>query len=189
MLKPLTTQFLQHLVSQNHWAKPMLKPFAGKILRIKVFPITADLNVLEDGNLCMAGESMPPDATMTISSTMLIRVLAKDERAHNQIQISGDSEFASILAKVLQNMAWDVEEDMSHLIGDIAAHKTTQTAQKIYQESRKQINNLSEMLVEYWQEEQPLLAKLRHVTIFNHDVDTLREDVARLEKRIKKLMG
>jgi ubiquinone biosynthesis protein UbiJ len=43
------------------------------------------------------------------------------------------------------------------------------------------------MLTEYWQEEQPLIAKKRHVEKFIQEVDQLRDDVARLEKRLAKL--
>jgi ubiquinone biosynthesis protein UbiJ len=43
------------------------------------------------------------------------------------------------------------------------------------------------MLSEYWQEEKPLLAKKRHIEQFNTEVDTLRADVERMEKRLNKL--
>ena len=43
------------------------------------------------------------------------------------------------------------------------------------------------MLAEYWQEEKNVLAKKRHVEQFNTEVDTLRGDVARFEKRLEKL--
>jgi ubiquinone biosynthesis protein UbiJ len=43
------------------------------------------------------------------------------------------------------------------------------------------------MLSEYWQEEMPLIAKKRHVEKFNSEVDNLRADVARFEKKLAKL--
>ena len=43
------------------------------------------------------------------------------------------------------------------------------------------------MLSEYWQEEQPMLAKKRHVQRFVSEVDVLRDDTERLAKRIEKL--
>jgi ubiquinone biosynthesis protein UbiJ len=46
---------------------------------------------------------------------------------------------------------------------------------------------MTEMLTEYWQEENPLIAKKRHVENFVEEVDHLRDDVDRLEKRIEKL--
>jgi len=46
---------------------------------------------------------------------------------------------------------------------------------------------LAESLAEYWTEEQPLLARPADVGSFCRNVDTLRDDVARLEKRIEQL--
>ena len=48
-------------------------------------------------------------------------------------------------------------------------------------------SNLAAMLSEYWQEEMPLIAKKRQVEAFNSDVDTLRADLARFEKKFAKL--
>ena len=39
-----------------------------------------------------------------------------------------------------------------------------------------------------WTEERPLIAAARDLGEFNRDVDTLRDDVARLEKRIEILL-
>ena len=43
------------------------------------------------------------------------------------------------------------------------------------------------MAAEYWTEERPLIAKRAHVEQFAHEVDQLRGDVERLEKRLEKL--
>jgi ubiquinone biosynthesis protein UbiJ len=43
------------------------------------------------------------------------------------------------------------------------------------------------MLSEYWQEQMPLIAKKQHVEEFNTEVDALRADVARFEKKLAKL--
>jgi len=52
---------------------------------------------------------------------------------------------------------------------------------------RKQALNVAEMFAEYWQEEDPLIAKKRHVETFTHAVDDARDDTERLEKRLEKL--
>ncbi len=62
-----------------------------------------------------------------------------------------------------------------------------ETAQKVLNGTKKQSVNLAEMLTEYWQEEKPMLAKKRHVEQFNNDVDSLKSDIARFEKKLQKL--
>lgn len=187
MLNQLATRFLQHLTNQNNWSHEYLIGFAGKVVQFNVMPIKTNLIILEDGSMAIAGETATPDAAIYIPPSLALRLLAKDEAAKMQIKIEGDTPLATELSKVLQNMRWDLEEDLSQILGDIAASKAGEISRKTFAEAKKQSINLVEMLAEYWQEEKPMLAKKRHVEQFNTDVDTLRGDIARFEKRLTKL--
>ena len=187
MLKPLITRFLQHLTDQNNWSRLPLQPFAGKVVQFDFTLIKVNLLILEDGSLALSGETAAPEANIHVPPSLALRLLANDENAKMQIKIDGDTQLATEISKVLQNMRWDMEEDLSKLTGDIAAHKIGEITRKTLSEAKKQSINLAEMLSEYWQEEQPLLAKKRHVEEFNSQVDTIKSDVARFEKRLNKL--
>lgn len=187
MLKALSTRLLQHLISQNSWANKLLKPSAGKSVQFNVSFISASLVILENGNLAIAGETNTPDATVTIPPSLLLRLLAKDESATRQIKIEGDTHLAAELAKVFSNMRWDYEDDLSSLMGDIPANKIGTFARDAFSSVKETSINFTEMLSEYWQEEMPLIAKKRNVEQFNSEVDKLRADVARFEKKLAKL--
>ncbi|PKO93837.1 MAG: hypothetical protein CVU15_00380 [Betaproteobacteria bacterium HGW-Betaproteobacteria-1] len=187
MFKPLLTRLLNHLINQNVWAKEQLQPFGGKTVKFTIPPFSAHLTVLEDGGLAMAGESSTADASITVPPSVALRLLANDDAASTLATLEGDTELAATLAKVLRGMSWEYEEDLSKVIGDIPAHQLAEFGRKASREIKGQSLNLMQMLVEYWQEEQPMLAKKRHVEAFNQEVDTLREDTERLEKRIEKL--
>ncbi len=188
MLKPILTRLLNHLMNQNSWAREELIPFAGKSVRFNLPPISACLTILEDGGLAMAGEANDPDAEVKISLPIAIRLLAKDETAAREVQLEGNTELAMALSKVLRNLEWEYEEDLSRVVGDISANKMATFGRETVAGIKKQSFNVAEMLAEYWQEEQPMIAKKRHVEKFNHDVDTLRDDAERLNKRFKKLV-
>lgn len=187
MFKPLATRFLQHITSQNNWSREHLIEFSGKIVQFEIAFIKTNLLILEDGSLGVAGETAVPDAIIRIPPSLALRLIAKDEAAKMQIKIDGDAHLAAELGKILQHIRWDIEEDLSKVIGDIPANKLASASKKVLHETKKQSFNLVEMLTEYWQEEKPILAKKRHVEKFNADVDTLRSDSARLEKRLEKL--
>ncbi len=192
MFQVLVTRFLQHLTNQNNWSRPYLQPFAGKVIQFDFVFTKPNLLILEDGSLALAGanyenKSATPDANIHLPPSLVLRILANDEAAKMQIKIDGDTHLATEVSKVLQNMRWYVEEDLSHIVGDIAASKVGEASRKTFTEIKKQSINLAEMLSEYWQEEKNILAKKRHVEQFNVDVDTLRSDVARFEKRLAKL--
>ena len=189
MLKPLVTKFMQHISNQNNWSRPYLTPFAGKTVQFDFVLLKANLLILEDGSLSLAGETAIADATVHIPPSLALRLLAKDEAAKMFINIDGDTHLATELGKVLQNMRWDIEEDLSHVTGDIAAFKIGEFSKKTFSEMKQQSINAAEMLSEFWQEEKPILAKKRHVEQFNADVDTLKSDVARLEKKLDKFQA
>ena len=187
MFKPLLTRLLDHLIDQNQWARIELAPFAGKTVCFNLMPTSASLTILEDGGLAMAADSSTNDAKISLTPSIALRLLAGDTAAQSQVNIDGDTELATTLAKVLRGMKWDYEEDLSRIVGDIPATKIGQFGRHAINTAKAQTINLAEMLTEYWQEEQPLIAKKRHVENFIQEVDQLRDDVARLEKRLAKL--
>lgn len=187
MLKQLSTRLLQHLIAQNSWANALLHPYDGQSVRINIGLISPTVVILEDGSLAMAGDTNTPEATVTIPPSLLLRLLAKDESAKNQIQITGDTHLATELAKVFAHMRWDYEDDLSKIVGDIPAYKIADFGRSAVGSIKDTSTNLAEMLSEYWQEEMPVIAKKRHVAQFNSEVDTLRADVARFEKKLRKL--
>ena len=191
MIKPLVTRFLQHLTNQNAWSRPHLQPFAGKVVCFDFVLAKANLIILEDGSLALAGESfsnqsVSPEASIHLPPSLALRIMAGDESAKMLVKIDGDTHLATELSKVLQHMRWDIEEDLSKIVGDIGAFKIGELSKKTFAEIKQQSINAAEMLSEYWQEEKPMLAKKRHVEQFNADVDTLRSDIARFEKRLQK---
>ncbi len=187
MFKPLSARFLQHITNQNSWSRAYLVGFAGKVVQFDFSLFKTHLIILEDGSLSMAGDTASADAVIHLPPSLAMRLMAQDEAAKLQIKIDGDTHLATELSKVLQQMRWDVEEDLSHFIGDIAANKLVAGSQKVAQETKKQSVNMAEMLSEYWQEEKPTIAKKWQVEKFMQDVDTLKSDMARFEKKLQKL--
>jgi ubiquinone biosynthesis accessory factor UbiJ len=188
MLQALITRFLQHLIAQNQWAKPHLEPFAGKTIGFDFVLAKAHLNILEDGSFSMGANTDAPEASIHAPPSLLLRIIAGDEDAKTQFKITGDTHMAAEIGKVLQNMRWDIEDDLSKITGDIAANKTVSFAKKTIATAKQQGKDAAEMLSEYWQEENPILAKKWQVEQFNTDVDVVKSDAARLEKRLQKLL-
>lgn len=187
MLKPIATRILQHIINQNNWSREHLTPFAGKVLQFDFVLIKPSLIILEDGSLSFAGETIGADAVIHLPPSLTLRLLANDDAAKMQIKIDGDTHLATQVSKVLQKLRWDIEDDMSHLVGDIAASKISKSSHKVLQTVKKQSIDITEMVSEYWQEEIKILAKKHQVERFITDVDVLRSDTARFEKRLQKL--
>ena len=126
-----------------------------------------------------------PDACCVIAPSLLPRLALRDEKAHSEIHGEGDAALLAEIFFLSRNPDWDATDDLSLLAGDIAAERVVETTKSIHKQFRDAAMNFSQAAAEYWTEERPLLAKPQQVSAFMHQVDTLRDDVARLEQRVK----
>lgn len=189
MFKPLIQFVLQHLMQQNSWTAPLLQPYAHKNLRLDFKVAQATLTILNNGELAVAGDSAEADATIHLPPSLAMRLLRQDPLAHSLIKIDGDTALGIEVGKILSAIRWEIEDDLSKVVGDIAAYQVVQIGQEKLQRWQSQAKNLGEMLVEYWQEEHPIIAKKTRVEQFNQAVDQLREDTDRLQQRVNKLLA
>ena len=176
---------LNHLLTQNNWALQRLACFAGKTARFDIAPFSFAYTILDNGLLRSADG--PADALCVIAPSLLPRLLLKDEKAHTEIHSEGNAELLTEIFFMSRNLRWDIAEDLSGMTGDIAAERIVQTVQSARQQVREAAINLSQAAAEYWAEERPLLSRAQQVSKFIQQVDTLRDDVARLEQRISRL--
>lgn len=180
---------VNHLLQQAAWARQRLAPFAGHTAKISMPPFEAAFLILEDGLLAAPGDetAAAPDVSITLPATAPLLALQGNDAAMRAARLEGSADFAEALGFVIRNLRWDAEEDLSQLVGDIAAHRLVGTAQKLIGWQQKAARNLAENLVEYFTEEQPLIARRLAIADFATEIDRLRDDVARLEKRVQRL--
>lgn len=178
---------LNHLLRQNPWAAEELRAHAGKTVQINLPPVAINLTLIDGGEFVPAPEHAAIDATIALTPLAALRFLASRKLDQTNLDLQGDAELAAAVGKVLRQLEWEFEEDLSRLIGDIPAHELVGLGKRVVGEGRRQFWSVAGMLAEYWQEEQPLIAKKRHLERFAHEVDRLRDDTERLEKRLEKL--
>lgn len=184
----LSATTLNHLLNQSGWALARLGKFAGKTARFNIAPFSFAYTISVDGSLRGAADNVNADASCTISPSLLPRLALHDEAAFSQIQSSGDALLLTEIFYLSRHLRWDVAEDLSQVTGDIAAERLIQFATTAHQELRENALNLSQAFSEYWTEERPLVAKSSFINSFVQQVDALRDDVARLEQRINRLL-
>lgn len=185
MIARLSASALNHLLAQNSWAYTRLARFTGKTARFEVAPLSFAYTILPDGSLCNAEETAGADAVCVIAPSLLPRLALHDELAHAEIQSTGDAALLSEIFFLSRNLRWDAAEDLSHVTGDIAAERIVQTVQN--RQFGASALNLAQAAAEYFTEERPLIAKPQQISSFMQQVDTLRDDLARLEQRIRHL--
>lgn len=124
---------------------------------------------------------MPVDATLIPSP--LAWLTASDARF---IAGGENSVLAKELAEILGKIRWDAEEDLSRMLGDIAAHRLVSTATDILEWHRNAAETIARSWIEHWQEEKPALPQPGQVHAFFNEVGELHDRVKRLEQKIEK---
>ncbi|KIO49864.1 SCP2 domain-containing protein [Nitrosospira sp. NpAV] len=179
---------LNHLLRGESWARKRLQPCAGKTARFRLPPFfNLALTVQASGEVSTASSGALDDAVFTLAPRLLPRLLAHEEDAYREIRISGDSAFAEEILHIGKNLHWDVEQDLSGVVGDIVAHRVVQAGDRLMHWHTETIRNLSQTLVEYLTEEQPLLAKPIDMHEFIREINALQDEAAQLEERVKAL--
>lgn len=187
MLAQSSIAVLNHLLAQNSWAAPRLLRFAGKTVRFDMPPFSFACTILPDGLLGAADRRASADAVCTIMPSLLPRLALRDEKANADIRTEGDAALLAEIFFLWRNLHWDAAEDLSAFTGDIAAERLVQAAQGVQRQVRDTALNLMQAAAEYATEERPVLATPHQAAAFAHRVDELRDNVARLEQRIRNI--
>ena len=180
---------INHLLTQEPWARNKLLAHAGKVACFDTGVIAVKLQVAVDGRVETATDEMPPNVTIRAKFLELPLIAQNRDRAFSYVKIEGDADFANTISQLSQSLQWEAEEDLSKWIGDIAAVRVVAGAKSVVGSIRSTPQKIAENLAEYFLEENPMLMRPQDVADFTRDVARLRDDVERLTKRIDRLNG
>ena len=186
-LPPPLQAAINHLLGQASWAREKLMPFAGHAAQIKLPPFEAAFLITPDGSIAAPAPDAELEVAISLPAATPLLALQGKEAVMRAARIEGSAEFAQALGFVIRNLRWDAEEDLSRVFGDVAAHRMVKGAGEFAKWQQQAAQNFAANLAEYFTEEQPLIAKQADIASFSADIDRLRDDVARLEKRLALL--
>jgi ubiquinone biosynthesis protein UbiJ len=185
----------QH-IQESSTAQDRLFALAGRSLAINIQNFGTNLRL--DAEQTRLGVSMISDdsivaTTATISGTPLtllnllnVSTLA-DFRAAG-VEFSGDIQTAEAFAELLRLARPDLEEELSHLVGDIVAHKMARSVRRMKGWGTRAIDALTMDTSEFLQEEIRQLPPRVEVESFSREVERLREDTDRTAQRVDKFL-
>lgn len=158
-------------------------------LRVRGSAITLYITV-DEGRVVMTSEYVEePDVVATGSLVSLARLagpagenLVRD----GAIEMAGDAIIASRFRKLLRYGEPDLEEELSNLVGDAAAHSIGEFARGVAGWANKASAIMQQNIGEYLQEESRAVPARHEALAFREGVDAIRDDVARFEARLRK---
>jgi ubiquinone biosynthesis protein UbiJ len=120
---------LNHVLQQEPMAMERLLRQKGQVALIECAPIAMKLVVTPAGLLDQAAADAEPDLSLRVLDTNpfnLAQTLLRGDKP--RMEISGDVMLAAEVNWLVDHVRWDAEEDLSRIVGDVAAHTMMQGA-------------------------------------------------------------
>lgn len=187
MLTRAALRFINHLLTDETWARQRLTAFAGQTAAVSFGALTVPIRVTDSGHFEADSSASMPTVTIQLPRDAPFRVLADRPSLFAAAHLTGSAEFAETIGFVVRNLRWDLENDLSQHVGDIAAHRLLQGGKRFAQWHAQRIAHLAANVSEYLTEESSTIARRKDITDFCAAVQSLNEDCSRLEQRVQRL--
>jgi len=196
VLRPVA-RLLNRNIRATTPARELCQQLGGKTVAIRVrdtaLAMYFTISNSGDSAITLSAEAeSEPDVVITGSMLTLARMAGKSgEQAirDGALDLTGDADVAQAFQTLLRFAAPDVEEELSGLIGDVAAHQLGEVARSIRDWGRGAHSTMRSNIREYLQEESRDVPSRYEVDRLTTQIDLLRDDVDRLEARLNRLGG
>ena len=149
------------------------------------------LRVTDSGLDLMDDYESEPNASVGGTLVALSKMVQSDaEKTIRQqgIIIEGDAGFAQAMQSLFGELRPDPEEELSKLVGDVAAHQVGRAVSGVMTWSMNAFEAMSQNFGEFVSEESRDVPTRYEAELFMREVDELRNDVDRMIARFNKLL-
>lgn len=191
LLSPIV-KLVNRRIAASTPARELCRELDGKTVAVRVRStgLAAWCRVETDGIVLLPEPEGEPDAAVTGSLLTLARLAGESGEAavrDGSLELTGDAETARAFQRLLRYGRPEVEEELSGLIGDVAAHEVGDFLRRVGRWGHEARETLRRNLSEYLQEESRELPTRYETNAFRDRVERLRDDVARMEARLRRL--
>ena len=182
---------LNRNVAQSSRARAVVAELEGRSLKLTLDATPLEFTMrIADGKICLSEDRAAADAELAGTPLALAAMAGPQGEGPlraGAVRISGDAETAQKFRDLMRHVQPDAEEELARVVGDVTAHQVGTFARGLLGWGRKAADTLATSMAEYLQEEGRDVPTRIELDEFLRDVDSLRNDVERLEVRIKRL--
>ena len=127
-----------HVLMQEPEAQARLARQKGRVVEARWRSFTMRVLMTPAGLLELATTSATPDLTLTLteeSPWQLAQAAGRGDKP--PVRIAGDVQFAAEINWLVDHVRWDIEEDLSRLVGDAPAHAVVGAGRRVVEALRK----------------------------------------------------
>lgn len=136
------TLWLNHVLAGEDAATSRLRPHAGRTVRVHLTgwptllptPPVLSFAVTRAGLLEWTGAeaAAPPDLTLSVDASNPALMMAQGLVGQRPaVDVSGDSALAGDVSWLMDNLRWDIEDDLARFIGQAPAHELSRIGRPV----------------------------------------------------------
>ena len=178
---------INHLIEQERWAHELLLPREGQSISIAL-PIGDFQIAIQEGIFVNEGNTNLSSVNLVITQEAIWTFLKEGKSgAMKFVKISGDIDFAADLNRLAVDLKWEVEEDLSKLVGDAPARRVVLESKKMFHQTQLAMNDLKGGVRDYLVYEKNILVDSQQMNDFKSELRLLRDQLDRAEKKVNQL--
>jgi ubiquinone biosynthesis protein UbiJ len=191
MLTEAIENLLNRGLVRSPRARELCADLAGRCMALRVRGPELRFVLGSDGRTLTLAKS-PDEADAEVAGTplQLLALTGAEPEAvirRGDVEVTGDAEIAQRFRELGHLLRPDLEEELSGLVGDAAAHRLAEAARGLVGFGRRAADTTVRNLAEYLAHERGDLVPRGEAEAFLADVDRLREDLDRLDARVALL--
>ncbi|MES9855697.1 MAG: SCP2 sterol-binding domain-containing protein [Sedimenticola sp.] len=172
-----------------------LRQFHGRVIAFEMVGLGQTLYFIPGPTRLQLFSQYEGEPDCRLSGTPLALFRMSDQRTSSDqlfdstVKISGDTELAHHFGKILAAIDIDWEGQLSRYTGGIVAHEVGNLFRSVSHWGKRSLDSLGLNLQGYLQEKLQILPMRPEIDQFLNQVDTLRDDIERMQARIERLKG
>jgi ubiquinone biosynthesis protein UbiJ len=188
LLQPIA-RVINRNIRESTRARELCERLDGKLIAIRVrdTALAAWFEIGRDTLYLTTDHDDDPDVVITGSLVALALMAGEDSIRDGSLDLAGDAATAQAFQQLLTHARPDIEEELSAVIGDTAAHGLGEFARAVGKWASQTRSIMGDNIREYLQEESRDVPSRYEVERFAKRVNELRDDVDRLAASIKRL--
>jgi len=192
LIKPLLLAINRQIEAKTPAVK-LCEELEGKIISINIKNTSHHFDLIIKSKEFQL-HPIPNEFHVQISGSLLsfvnfARKDSKDAIIDGSINFDGDVGVGQKYQKLIGLLKPDIEEELSHFVGDIMANNISSFARATKSWAINSKNIFDENIAEYLQEEIRIMPNKFEFNNFSKKISELRDDVERIEIRIKNSLN
>lgn len=182
---------LNQAVALDEDAEAGLRPLAGRWLKLELEGLGIELWLsVDSGQFVVNAEaegSAEPATTIAGTPASMLAMAVPSLGGSADLRVEGDTGLAQRMQVALKQVDPDLEKGLTDWFGPLLGPQIARMAEECVDRGREVVSTSENLFTHWLREESDLVPRPGEWRAFRDDVDSTREAVDRLERKIKRL--